>query len=427
MLALNPSTANTTSVASTEVKRLMKETSTASKWQLLSRLLKLEKAITPPKPNPRAKNTWVAASRHTLGSSIISSCRRRTEGPQCYASQTPSPHFRGHTSVQAASRQTLILQLRPPPSEMESEMSRATRCHICGTKHIDQNLTSYFKHIDQNLTSYFKHIDQNLTSYFKHIDQNLTSYFKHIDQNLTSYFKHIDQNLTSYFKHIDQNLTSYFKHIDQNLTSYFKHMNQNLASFFKHIDQNLISCFKPSSRLLAQEKHEHYLTRAGFVLDQRALVPGERLLEGLGEVEQAPSDDDVVVQGDKEAKLQRQNHRPKIKADKSYNMRMQTATQSPPTDRPLPPHHAAGESDSPQVGTDVVPDPDTTPADPLPNGQLQEEQRDSDQHQQNHVGHQSGRICGIVPDWTPAMSVAEILSLDSRKVMVPDSTVSSLR
>lgn len=39
MLALKPSTANTTRVASTDVKKLMKETRVASKWQLLSCLL----------------------------------------------------------------------------------------------------------------------------------------------------------------------------------------------------------------------------------------------------------------------------------------------------------------------------------------------------------------------------------------------------
>ncbi|TNN57095.1 hypothetical protein EYF80_032680 [Liparis tanakae] len=31
--------------------------------------------MTPPKPRPSAKNTCVAASRHTLASSMISSCR----------------------------------------------------------------------------------------------------------------------------------------------------------------------------------------------------------------------------------------------------------------------------------------------------------------------------------------------------------------
>lgn len=39
ILALKPNTANTTRVASTEVKKLIKDTKTASKWQLLSRLL----------------------------------------------------------------------------------------------------------------------------------------------------------------------------------------------------------------------------------------------------------------------------------------------------------------------------------------------------------------------------------------------------
>lgn len=46
------------------------------------------------------------------------------------------------------------------------------------------------------------------------------------------------------------------------------------------------------------------LTCAGLVLDERTLVPGQRLLEGLREVEEAPADDDIVVEGHEEAHLQ---------------------------------------------------------------------------------------------------------------------------
>lgn len=46
------------------------------------------------------------------------------------------------------------------------------------------------------------------------------------------------------------------------------------------------------------------LTCAGLVLDERTLVPWQRMLEGLGEVEEAPADDDIVVEGHEEAHLQ---------------------------------------------------------------------------------------------------------------------------
>jgi len=40
-------------------------------------------------------------------------------------------------------------------------------------------------------------------------------------------------------------------------------------------------------------------------------VPRQRLLEGLGEVEETPADDDVVVEGDEEAHLTgRERERP---------------------------------------------------------------------------------------------------------------------
>lgn len=46
------------------------------------------------------------------------------------------------------------------------------------------------------------------------------------------------------------------------------------------------------------------LTCEGLVLDERTLVPWQRLLEGLGEVEEAPADDDVIVERHKETHLQ---------------------------------------------------------------------------------------------------------------------------
>ena len=46
------------------------------------------------------------------------------------------------------------------------------------------------------------------------------------------------------------------------------------------------------------------LTHCGFVLDQGTLVPWQRLLEGLGEVEETPPNDHIVVEGHKEAHLQ---------------------------------------------------------------------------------------------------------------------------
>ena len=46
------------------------------------------------------------------------------------------------------------------------------------------------------------------------------------------------------------------------------------------------------------------LTCTGLVLDEWTLMPWQRLLERLGEVEEAPADDDIVVESHKEANLQ---------------------------------------------------------------------------------------------------------------------------
>lgn len=53
--------------------------------------------------------------------------------------------------------------------------------------------------------------------------------------------------------------------------------------------------------LLARGSAE--LTCEGLVLNERTLVPWQRLLEGLGEVEEAPADDDVIVERHKETHL----------------------------------------------------------------------------------------------------------------------------
>lgn len=45
------------------------------------------------------------------------------------------------------------------------------------------------------------------------------------------------------------------------------------------------------------------LTCTGLVLDEWTLMPWQRLLEGLGEIEEAPADDDIVVESHKEAHL----------------------------------------------------------------------------------------------------------------------------
>lgn len=46
-----------------------------------------------------------------------------------------------------------------------------------------------------------------------------------------------------------------------------------------------------------------YLTGHGAILDNGALAPGKRVLEGLEEVKDAPTDDDVVIKTDKKADL----------------------------------------------------------------------------------------------------------------------------
>lgn len=45
------------------------------------------------------------------------------------------------------------------------------------------------------------------------------------------------------------------------------------------------------------------LTSAGRVLGEGTLVPRQGLLEGLGEVEEAPADDDVIVESHEETHL----------------------------------------------------------------------------------------------------------------------------
>lgn len=67
----------------------------------------------------------------------------------------------------------------------------------------------------------------------------------------------------------------------------------------------------------------------------------------------------------------------------------------PPTPRrgwrsPGGTHQAAGIANAPQAGTDVVPDADAAPADPLPHRQLQEEQGQPDDDEQDQVWDQVG-------------------------------------
>lgn len=53
-------------------------------------------------------------------------------------------------------------------------------------------------------------------------------------------------------------------------------------------------------------------------------------------------------------------------------------------------HEAAGVADASQAGTDVIPDADAAPADPLPHCQLQEEQGQPDDDEQDQVWDQVG-------------------------------------
>lgn len=53
-------------------------------------------------------------------------------------------------------------------------------------------------------------------------------------------------------------------------------------------------------------------------------------------------------------------------------------------------HEAAGIADAPQARTDVIPDADAAPADPLPHRQLQEEEGEPDDDEQDQVGDQVG-------------------------------------
>lgn len=53
-------------------------------------------------------------------------------------------------------------------------------------------------------------------------------------------------------------------------------------------------------------------------------------------------------------------------------------------------HEAAGIADAPQARTDVIPDADAAPADPLPHRQLQEEEGEPDDDEQDQVRDQVG-------------------------------------
>ena len=53
-------------------------------------------------------------------------------------------------------------------------------------------------------------------------------------------------------------------------------------------------------------------------------------------------------------------------------------------------HEAAGVADAPQARTDVIPDADAAPTDPLPHRQLQEEEGEPDDDEQDQVRDQVG-------------------------------------
>lgn len=53
-------------------------------------------------------------------------------------------------------------------------------------------------------------------------------------------------------------------------------------------------------------------------------------------------------------------------------------------------HHETGNADASQPWVDIVPHADAAPSDPLPHGQLQEEQGDPNEEQQDEIGHQIG-------------------------------------
>lgn len=71
----------------------------------------------------------------------------------------------------------------------------------------------------------------------------------------------------------------------------------------------------------------------GPIPDDRALTPGQRVLEGLEEVEDAPPDDHIIIQPDKEADLQRRVHGVGVASRR---------LQATPLPLPLPQHSLEG-------------------------------------------------------------------------------------
>lgn len=68
-------------------------------------------------------------------------------------------------------------------------------------------------------------------------------------------------------------------------------------------------------------------------------------------------------------------------------------------------HEAAGVADASQAGTDVIPDADAAPADPLPHCQLQEEQGQPDDDEQDQVWDQVGTWKGT--EWSSQISLLQ--------------------
>lgn len=113
-------------------------------------------------------------------------------------------------------------------------------------------------------------------------------------------------------------------------------------------------------------------------------MPRQGVLEGLGEIEEAPADDDVVVERHKEAHLQeKQKNRIYVLITSKWFLMIGPRNS-------IRTHHTASKPDTTQARADVVPHPDAPPAYALSHSQFQKEERDSDQYQQDEIRDQVG-------------------------------------
>lgn len=93
-------------------------------------------------------------------------------------------------------------------------------------------------------------------------------------------------------------------------------------------------------------------------------------------------------------------------------------------------HHAARKADTTQARADVVPHPDAAPANALSHGQLQEEERDSDEYQQDEIRDQVRackeltRASGEVPAGE-SVSSHHITSLPGNRPLVNGETTAT--